>query len=379
MRILFVTHYSTMYGANKSLLYLMKDLRLRYNVYPVVLIPQKGSFSEELEKENIEYIVIKFHNWMGKKCKSSRLKGIAKDWINRKQCWANKALLEKYQFDIVHSNSSVCSIGAYISQKLGKKHIWHIREFGKSDYDLEYENSIRFVKKCYGRAEQIVTISGELNKVYSDFISQDKMKMIYNGIHINKDYKKEGTSNPIVNFCIVGLLTYNKNQLEVIEASKLLIERGISNFCLNIIGEGDQDYTNNIKAIVNQNGMEQYVKLWGYRNDVDVILNNMHVGIVPSKKEAFGRVTIEYMAKWMPVIGANTGGTKELIVNNMNGYLYELGSAKDLADKMQYFIENRQDILGLGKQAFEYSIENFSVEKNTDKIYNLYQQALNMN
>ncbi len=46
---------------------------------------------------------------------------------------------------------------------------------------------------------------------------------------------------------------------------------------------------------------------------------------------------------------------------------------------MQYFIENRQDILGLGKQAFEYSIENFSVEKNTDKIYNLYQQALNMN
>ncbi len=161
------------------------------------------------------------------------------------------------------------------------------------------------------------------------------MKMIYNGIHINKDYKKEGTSNPIVNFCIVGLLTYNKNQLEVIEASKLLIERGISNFCLNIIGEGDQDYTNNIKAIVNQNGMEQYVKLWGYRNDVDVILNNMHVGIVPSKKEAFGRVTIEYMAKWMPVIGANTGGTKELIVNNMNGYLYELGSAKDLADKTQ--------------------------------------------
>ncbi len=53
MRILFVTHYSTMYGANKSLLYLMKDLRLRYNVYPVVLIPQKGSFSEELEKEKI--------------------------------------------------------------------------------------------------------------------------------------------------------------------------------------------------------------------------------------------------------------------------------------------------------------------------------------
>lgn len=41
------------------------------------------------------------------------------------------------------------------------------------------------------------------------------------------------------------------------------------------------------------------------------------VELVCSRSEAFGRVTIESMMSSNPVIGANTGGTKELIIEGL--------------------------------------------------------------
>lgn len=50
MKILYITHYSKLYGANKSMLYLIKDMIKRYNVTPIVLCPNEGELTEELKK-----------------------------------------------------------------------------------------------------------------------------------------------------------------------------------------------------------------------------------------------------------------------------------------------------------------------------------------
>ena len=50
MTVLFITHYSGFYGANRSLIQLMIELRRMYDVSPIVLIPSKGRFVEHLER-----------------------------------------------------------------------------------------------------------------------------------------------------------------------------------------------------------------------------------------------------------------------------------------------------------------------------------------
>jgi glycosyltransferase involved in cell wall biosynthesis len=47
--------------------------------------------------------------------------------------------------------------------------------------------------------------------------------------------------------------------------------------------------------------------------------------------EGFGRVTVEAMKVGRPVVGANGGGTVELIRDGWNGLFYRLGDAVDLA------------------------------------------------
>lgn len=57
--------------------------------------------------------------------------------------------------------------------------------------------------------------------------------------------------------------------------------------------------------------------------------------------EAMGRVTAEAMAAALPVIGYNSGGTPELIENEVTGLLYE-GGYKELAQCMARFADRHE-------------------------------------
>src|SRR5690606_31878150 len=62
--------------------------------------------------------------------------------------------------------------------------------------------------------------------------------------------------------------------------------------------------------------------------------SSSNVTVVPSIEEAFGYVVIESFSARTPVIGSNTTGIAEIIRNNMDGFLFEVGNSSDLAEKI---------------------------------------------
>ena len=380
MKVLFVTNYGAMYGANKSMLNLMIDLRNRYGIDPVVLIPYEGELVSELKKNNIECIVLKHYIWAYDR---SMYTGINLLWNKFKWKTANSYLISKlvrvvkpYHFDIIHTNTSITHIGAILAEKLQIPHIWHTREYGCLDYNTDFIYSSQYVRNRFENASCVVAISQSIENFYKKRICPNAaIQVIYNGV--NDSYLTQHCiDGKCIQFACVGLIRETKNQLEVIKAARFLIESGIKNFKVNLIGDGNPDYINEIKAYIEKYSLDDYIKLWGYRKDVPEILRKMNVGITPSLNEAFGRVTVEYMMEEMPVIGANTGGTPELIFENHTGYLYESGSYDDLASKMKILLENPSTIVELGQSARKYALSNFYVGKNTDEIYKVYRKHL---
>ena len=112
-----------------------------------------------------------------------------------------------------------------------------------------------------------------------------------------------------------------------------------------------------------------------YQKDIFQVLARMDVGIVPSKKEAFGRVTIEYMMANMPVIGADSGATSELIQHGENGYLYYSGNYDELAEYMKLYIKDRQLLKLHGDRAQKYAKE-FNIGNTASKIVRIYSEVL---
>jgi glycosyltransferase involved in cell wall biosynthesis len=76
--------------------------------------------------------------------------------------------------------------------------------------------------------------------------------------------------------------------------------------------------------------------------DLTQLFAQSHLLIVPSLNETFGMVTIEGMRAGLPLLGANTGGTNELIVENKCGETFEPTNAEMLAEKWALLLNNEE-------------------------------------
>lgn len=305
--------------------------------------------------------------------KNNVIRSIIKKFLNKYIIYPKiYYIFKNMNIDLIHTNSSVISIGVYLSKRLGIPHVWHLREFGHKDYNLKYIYNFNYVRKMFESADCLIAISSSIEKHYRNLAPKSKIKLVYNGIN-NKAYTNMARQDvDILNFCCVGLINDNKNQMEIIRAVNNLVKKNTSGFIVNIIGDGDKDYIDKIISYIDKNNLEKYVNLWGYRNDIDKILPRMQVGIIPSKKEAFGRVTVEYMMNKLPVIGSDGGGTSEIIRDNVTGYLYKSGNFEELSKCMSKYIKDKQLREKHGKNAFEDSIDRFTMEANTNSIYSIY-------
>ena len=375
LKVLYVTHYNSLGGgANLSLFGLMLDLRRRYGVIPSVLIPGEGELADRCRENGIEVFCSKFYGWLSE----NRIKGVIKQFLNRIYLFRKVlSILMKHKFDIVHTNSSVTEMGNIIAQKFHIPHIWHLREYGEYDYDLHYSLPFSYVHSRYSLADAVIAISQSIRKNFVDerrLCPPEKTRIIYNGIRIPQPYIKRRSSDRI-NFCISGVFFRGKNQLMAIKACQIL-KKSTDKFMLHLIGDNNNSYAEDLKRLIASSGLEGNVKFWGFRRDAVEILRDMDVGLMLSKCEAFGRVTVEYMLNYMPVIGVNTGATPEIIIDGETGIICPLDDAAKLAELMLRFITNRELIYSMGQSAREHAVKNFSLERNTDTIYSLYQEFL---
>ena len=373
MRILFVTHYSALYGANLSLLRLIVELR-RLGVDSIVLLPRKGKICEEFEKEKIPYIVQYFAWWEYEK-KRGNWKYLClilrEELKNIYRAFRLRQSLVHENIDIIHSNGSVFDFGAVLHMFLRKPHVWHLREFGRLDYGLEFVYPRWLVKRIFDTSH-CVAISQAVRSYYLNrYISPRNLCVIYNGVlEANKQNEHD---NHCVQFCCVGLISEKKNQILILEAAAFLIKLGYTNFVVNIIGDGEKQYVTTLQRYVEENKAEHNVKFWGFRSDIYNTLSTMDVGLMTSRNEAFGRVTIEYMMNECAVIASNTGANKELINHGEDGFLFEDNDVKDLADKMRKLLDDRNLMLAMGHKAKKKAEKQFNAKLNAKKILDIYK------
>ena len=133
--------------------------------------------------------------------------------------------------------------------------------------------------------------------------------------------------------CIVGGLSNSKNQIELIEAIHLLKRKDLLQ--VDIIGSGENDYISYLRLKIREYQLDNIISFTGHISNIGSILTNYDIGIITSKKEAFGRVTIEYMLAGVAVVASRSGANIELIEDKKTGLLYDLGSIEDLASQIE--------------------------------------------
>ena len=381
MNILFFAHTSGVGGATLSLLGIIDELREKNQIYVVVSI-RKGFLVDELRKRNIPVYHRHSFMWMlapaktpaGTFIKKIIYKGLC---LNNYLCaYSLKKIVKKQNIDVIHTNASVINTGGILSLMTGVPHVWHIREFAQEDFAFfsvwKYQRICNFMNS---HSDKVVAVSKAIAEKFQDKIAPDKLEVVYNGVKKeNKQYKTEiKGKQDIVEYLISGSIVAQKGQEAAIQAVALLVKRGYSNLHLFIAGAGD---TSRLEKLINEENLTDYVSLLGIVKDMPALRKRMDVELVCSACEAFGRVTVEAMMSSNPVIGSNTGGTPELIQDGVTGYLYQYGNTEELADRMEIFLKCPEEIRRLGDNAYLYAAEEFTAQKNAERILEIYKELV---
>ncbi len=254
---------------------------------------------------------------------------------------------------------------------LGVPHIQHIRELGQYDFGMTFDMGIKHFSKTCSKSKKIICISDAVRDYYKQYLPEEKLIRIYNGVNAgnsNVSVTSRKFDEPL-QLVMVGRLSEEKGQIQAIKAVQHLKDKIHVHFDLLGDGVGKEE----LEQYIAENNLSDCVCLCGYSKNISY--EKYHVALMCSKYEAFGRVTVEYMFAGLPVIGSNTGGTKEIVVDGVTGLLYEQGDVKELAERISALYEDEDLRCRLAESGVSRAQTEFSEKAYCEKVYEVYRQV----
>lgn len=382
-RILFIpSDNNKSSGAFLCLVSLCDFLINKYGLDVFVILPIFGSGKQLLDAKNIPYCTINSFGW-GIELSRVRDDKCEKEIYYKKLL--NEGAIKKIRefirindVDLVHINTSYTYVGAIAAQNENIPFIWHIRELlEKGQNNTMWDRKIG--NELINTANKVITISNSVRDKYSEFIDNDRLITIYDGVEVEKFYNphKEIFEENIIKIIFVGYISEYKGIYDFCDACIKLYTSKFKNFEVMIVGSGESHVVDEIKSNFIDAGMERNVSFLGFQKDVAKFLTKSDIFCMCTQWEAFGRTTVEAMLSGNLVIGANSGGTKDIINDGVTGILYTQGNSENLYEKLYWAIQNKLKCKEIAKSGRDYIFNNMSAEKNADEIYKLYNEIFN--
>ena len=105
--------------------------------------------------------------------------------------------------------------------------------------------------------------------------------------------------------------------------------------------------------------------------------NSSDLVVIPSLYESFGLVSLECFATKKPIIASNAGGLPSIIVNEVNGILFEPSNVADLTDKINLILNNKSLRNQISKQAF-LDVNKYSWDTTANQVFQVYENLLSV-
>ena len=362
-------------GGVRSFLNLIEEL-LKLGIEPYVVTSEEWTFTDKLKELGVPYLASKMlRPFVGttSRVRFQREKYWIKTMVNNRTRTKVLKWFRQEGVELIHINSQFAGIiGSQVAQKLNIPYVYHMREYLDKDFFVRFYSD-KLVEKYIATATKVIGISKSIQRYYEEKLHRD-VELIYNGIPVGTDNvfdTEDRLNKETLELAILGRVNPAKGQEEAIKAVELLKGEKVR---LHIIGfTGKDSYELKLKDYVQARDLP--VMFHEFTNKPGEILKTCDVGLTCSVAEAFGRVTVENMLAGLMVIGANTGGTPEIIVDGETGLLYQQGSAEDLAEKIRWVIANKQEAKQMLQKGQKRGLEVFTIQATANRVQKLYEEV----
>lgn len=282
-----------------------------------------------------------------------------------------KKIIKKEEIDIVHSHHRMAAFYSKLLNIFNKR---FKRIYTSHNVFFDKKRLLRFSLK--GSAIVAVGDGVKKNLMNCYGIKFERIKVIYNSIEIpekinlpNDEFIKKKKDNTYI--CTIGRLSEQKGIDVFLRAIAKVIQNNKSVYGI-IIGDGE--LKEDLIKLSQKLNIENNIMFLGYRKDVIELIRCMDFIVLSSRWEGLPLTPIEAFSQYKTVIASDIAGNNEIVQNKKNGLLFEKDNVEDLADKMFYFIKNKEEKAKMEKTSFSCYKEKYSYENFIKNYMNLYEK-----
>lgn len=173
----------------------------------------------------------------------------------------------------------------------------------------------------------------------------DRELFIENGFCKPSSRIIRGSGIDIKEFTPIKKKKFNNRKIIIGCASRLIRDKGLEELIDAVAGLPTQinvelriagDVSKSNPSSFNYKEIEKWKKLTninflGYVDDIRKFWQDCDIAVLPSRREGLPKSLLEAAACGLPLLGANVPGTRELIDDGVNGYLFQSGNSEDIA------------------------------------------------
>ncbi|WP_158735358.1 N-acetyl-alpha-D-glucosaminyl L-malate synthase BshA [Alteribacillus sp. YIM 98480] len=277
-------------------------------------------------------------------------------------------VIEREELDILHVHYAVPhAVCALLAKDMVHRDVKVVTTLHGTDITvLGHDPSLRgIIRYAIDRSDKVTAVSKALASETKEMLHISKpIETIYNFIderiyrprylksELKKAYRIKEDEKVIIH---ISNFRPVKRVIDVVEAFSILQKKCHSK--LLMIGDGPE--RNKALKRADELGIKDYVLFLGNQKNIVDYLNIADLMFLLSEKESFGLAALEAMACGVPVIGTNTGGIPEVIVDDQTGYICSVGDVKEAGESGASLLKNKQ----------LYEAFSYASQKRVEKVF----------
>lgn len=300
-----------------------------------------------------------------------------------------KKIIEENHYDAVHCHtpmgSVVTRLAAKPARKSGTKVIYTAHGFhfyngaSKKNWLLFYP-----VEKYLSKyTDCLITINQEdYDLAKSEGFKVEKLYHV-NGVGVDiskfhcvseeekKQLRKEYGYNDN-DFILIypANLTAGKNHYMLFDAVKAALEKHNN---IRLLCPGQQELIDDYTARVKELGIDEKVEFLGYRRDIEKLAGLSNVSVSASVREGLPVNLIEAMAIGNAIVATDVRGNRDVVKDNVNGFIVKLGESQNMADKICQLLENPELCREFKEKNMEM-VNDYSTDSVIGEMVRIYKE-----
>lgn len=257
---------------------------------------------------------------------------------------------------------------------LGQNVVVHYHNKGVATRQNRFVDNLLY--RMFFKKLKVILLAEELYPDICKYVEKRNVYICPNGIpEQTLEYSRK--EHNVFNILFLSNMMKAKGVWDLVDACRILKDKG-QKFKCHFVGKWSDISEQDFKNRINEVELTDIVYAHGakYGDEKKQFYNIADCFILPTHNECFPLVLLEAMEQNIACIATNEGGIKAIIDENKTGFVINKNSPIELADKIEYLINNPELRIEMGKSGRIKFENEFTIEKFENRMKNILNEIV---